>query len=264
MSAEPLASIEEPLRVVSSRVMASHGRAALDSGMPWREPLRQNDSLADRVGYAYERTLKDKLAAAASAAALLAQQVGDAQAEHDESIEEAVERAEQMLGDFVEFVQIEMRGGIQVARRHLDLRLLCERVLDALQRRNPGLAVELARGSRIEGRWDPARIEMLLSKLVLNAHEHGVEDRVARVRLEGSPDQAVIEVWNAAPVLDDVLMRRLFEPFVCGPSARSHGSKGLGLGLYLSRAIARAHGGRIEVGSDKHSGTTFRATLSRE
>jgi signal transduction histidine kinase len=264
MNAETRASLEDPLRVVSSRFMASHNGAALDSGPQRREPLRHNDGLADRVGQAYEGTLRDKLASVASTAALLRQQVSDAQAEHAESIEEAVERAEQMLGDFVEFVQIEMRGGIQITRRRFDLRLMCERVLDALQRGHPDLAVELVRGPRIEGQWDPARMEMLLSKLVVNAHEHGAGGRVVRVRLEASPDHAVIEVWNAGPVLDDVLMRRLFEPFVCGPSARSQGPKGLGLGLYLSRAIARAHGGRIEVGSDKHSGTTFRATLPRE
>jgi signal transduction histidine kinase len=264
MNLESRPSIEEPVRVVSSRFMASHNGAALDSTLQRREPLRHNEGLADRVGQAYERTLKDKLATAASAAGLLRQQVSDAQAEHASSIEAAVERAEHMLGDFVEFVQVEMRGGIQVTRRRFDLRLMCERVLDALQRGHPDLAVELVRGPRIEGQWDPARMEMLLSKLVLNAYEHGVGGRAARVRLEALPDHAVIEVWNAGPVLDDVLMRRLFEPFVCGPSARAQGAKGLGLGLYLSRAIARAHGGRIEVGSDKHSGTTFRATLPRE
>ena len=120
------------------------------------------------------------------------------------------------------------------------------------------------RGPRVDGLWDPGRIETLLSKLVVNVSDHGIGERGARVRLEALPDHAVIEVWNAGPVLDDVLMRRLFEPFVCGPSSRSQRAKGLGLGLYLARAIARAHGGRIEVHSEKHEGTTFRATLSRE
>jgi signal transduction histidine kinase len=229
-----------------------------------REPPRQDGGLADRVRQAYERTLRDKLATVASTTALLGDQLSDAQAEHAGSIADAVERVDQMLGDFVEFVQIEMRGGIQVTRRRVDLRLLCERVLDALERGNPHFAVELARGPRVEGQWDPARIEVLLSKLVLNAFEHGAGAQAVRVRLDAQRDHVVIEVWNAGPVLDDVLMRRLFEPFVCGPSARAQGPKGLGLGLYLSRAIARAHGGRIEVESDRHGGTTFRATLPRE
>jgi len=264
MKAQIRAPLEGPWRAVSSRVMASQNGTALDSGTLRREPVRHNDSLADRVGQAYERALSDMLAAAASAAALLREQVSDAHAGQAGSIEEAVERAQQMLADFVDFVQVEMRGGIQVTRRRFDLRLMCERVLDALQRRHPDLSVELTRGPRIEGQWDPARMEMLLSKLVVNAYEHGAGGRGVRVRLEALPEHAIIEVWNSGPVLDEVLMRRLFEPFVCGPSARSQGLKGLGLGLYLSRAIARAHGGRIEVGSDKHSGTTFRTTLPLE
>ena len=91
---------------------------------------------------------------------------------------------------------------------------------------------------------------------------HRTRWRRLRAAVIASP--ALSAAPPAPPVLDDVLMRRLFEPFVCGPSARSQGLKGLGLGLYLSRAIARAHGGRIEVGSDKHSGTTFRTTLPLE
>jgi signal transduction histidine kinase len=117
------------------------------------------------------------------------------------------------------------------------------------------------RSPRVDGQWDPDRVEAMLSRLVLNAFEHGAGGRGVRVGLEAAPHHATLEVWNAGPVIDDVLMRRMFEPFARGPFAKAE--SGLGLGLYLVRAIARAHGGRIEVKSDAREGTAFRVILPR-
>jgi signal transduction histidine kinase len=243
--------------------MASQNRAALESGRLPLEAPKANDGLAERVRQAYERKLREPLATAASITSVLKQQVDEELAREVGRIEEATERTSRMLGEFVEFVQNEIGGGIRVARRRLDLRLVCERAVDAIQRGHPFHAIEFVRAPRVEGMWDPDRIEALLSRLVVNAIEHGSHARGVRVRLEATTDQAVLEVWNAGPVIDEVLMRRLFEPFVCGPSSRAEGPRGMGLGLYLARAIARAHGGRIEVQSDARDGTAFRVFLPR-
>jgi signal transduction histidine kinase len=240
--------------------MASQDQAARDSG-PLPLQSRPSDGLADRVYEAHARTLRPSLAAIAAAAAVLRHQASEADATHLDRIAEATARSTQMLADFAEFVQCELGGGIRVARRAVDLRLVCERAVDAIQRSHPLQAVELQRAPRLDGQWDPDRIEALLSRLVLNAFEHGTGRRGVRVRLEAAPHHAILEVWNAGPVIDDVLMRRMFEPFARGPFARAE--SGLGLGLYLARAIARAHDGRIEVKSDVREGTTFRVILAR-
>jgi signal transduction histidine kinase len=243
--------------------MASQIHAAVEPARAPADVPRPNEALADRVRQAYEAKLREPLATLTAVAGALKQQVRDENAPDVALMEEAAERADRMLGDFVEFVQSEIGGGLRISRRPVDLRLVCERAVDAIQRSRPYHAIEFVRAPRIEGRWDPDRIEMLLSKLVHNALEHGATARGVRVRLEDAGDHAVLEVWNSGPVLDDVLMRRLFEPFVCGPSTRGDGPPGLGLGLYLARAIARAHGGRIEVKSDARDGTRFRAFLPR-
>jgi signal transduction histidine kinase len=243
--------------------MASQNRAALESGRLPLESSRVSDGLAERVRQAYERKLREPLATVASITSILKQQVDEGLAPDVSLIEEATERTDRMLAEFVDFVQSEIGGGIRVVRRRLDLRLICERAVDAIQRGHPYHAIEFARAPRIEGMWDPDRIEALLSRLVINAIEHGSSARGVRVRLEAAPEHAMLEVWNAGPVIDEVLMRRLFEPFVCGPSSRAEGPRGMGLGLYLARAIARAHGGRIEVQSDARDGTAFRVFLPR-
>jgi signal transduction histidine kinase len=240
--------------------MASQDQAARDSG-PLPLESRPGDGLADRVFEAHERTLRPSLASIAAAAGVLRHQASAADAKHLDRIVEATARSSQMLSDFAEFVQCELGCGVRLTRRPVDLRVVCERAVDAIQRSHPFHAVEFLRAPRVDGQWDPDRIEALLSKLVLNAFQHGTGGRGARVRLEAAPHHAILEVWNAGPVIDDVLMRRMFEPFARGPFGAAE--PGLGLGLYLAREIARAHDGRIEVRSDVREGTTFRVVLSR-
>ena len=152
---------------------------------------------------------------------------------------------------------------MQVRRRRVDLRLLCERFLDAFQTRHPDRAIALVSRASIEGPWDPDLVVSLLSHLVANAVEHGFPNKVVRIVVRDVDDSAVIEVTNLGPALDQEVMGRLFEPFNCGPS-KHRGSEGLGLGLFLASEIARAHSGGIDAFSDPVKGTTtFRVTLPR-
>jgi two-component system OmpR family sensor kinase len=61
-----------------------------------------------------------------------------------------------------------------------------------------------------------------------------------------------VSVKDQGPGIPPELMPRLFERFAKGP-----GSKGLGLGLYLVRSIAEAHGGSLTVQSEPGKGTLF-------
>jgi signal transduction histidine kinase len=73
-------------------------------------------------------------------------------------------------------------------------------------------------------------------------------------------EQAIVDVHNCGGIPKEVLPR-LFEPFRSG---RQYGSRGggLGLGLFIARAIARAHGGSLEVDSSNDA-TTFQLVLPR-
>ncbi len=71
-----------------------------------------------------------------------------------------------------------------------------------------------------------------------------------------------MDVHNHGPVIPEQLQVRLFDPFRRGTrDSRTKTTDGLGLGLYISRAIALAHGGEIEVRSNPDEGTTFTVRL---
>jgi signal transduction histidine kinase len=81
-----------------------------------------------------------------------------------------------------------------------------------------------------------------------------------RVRVESAGEEVHIAVTNDGPAIPSPLAAELFEPFRRG-SEPGDGS-GLGLGLFIAREIARAHGGTVALRSDD-AGTTFTLRLPR-
>jgi signal transduction histidine kinase len=222
------------------------------------------DDLEDRLQQAFERKLIEPVDEMVESASYLEEQVGPAQVERVRALGAAAKRQATMLRGLLAFMTTTLGRGVRIERRSVDLRLLCERVIDAIQGERPDRSIALAPGPGVEGQWDPDCIVTLLSNLITNAVEHGAARKTVRVRVQAAGEWAFLEVTSAGPALDDDVLSHLFEPFACGGPRRSDGYEGLGLGLYLSGEIARAHGGRIEVRTDAPKGTTFRVALPRD
>src|SRR5678815_1794553 len=74
-------------------------------------------------------------------------------------------------------------------------------------------------------------------------------------------DDAVLEVRDHGPGVAPEDMGRIFDRFERASSVRHHG--GFGLGLYVAREIARAHGGAIAVENAEGGGARFTVRLPR-
>lgn len=223
-----------------------------------RQSLLSRELLA-RLDDALEQRMREPFSSIRTMTAVLSD------ARHAQQLTEigkAAERGEAMLKDILDFLR-SAAGGVSIVRRRVDLKVLCERLVDAIHVKNPDRAMLFTSDSRVEGQWDPERMAVLVSKLVLNAIEHGPAWPAIRIELRGTPDEAALVVWNAGAIVDAEPPHRLFDPFVCGRLRRTGSSEGLGLGLFLAREIARAHGGRIDVQSSESDGTTFRLTVPR-
>jgi sigma-B regulation protein RsbU (phosphoserine phosphatase) len=110
-------------------------------------------------------------------------------------------------------------------------------------------------------RCDPVRLGQLTSNLLGNALTHGAAD--TPVRLRAFTDDGVLEisVTNGGKQIPAAALERLFQPFFRGEVRRSQ--QGLGLGLYISSEIAKAHGGTLTVqSSEQETRFTFRMPLS--
>jgi signal transduction histidine kinase len=99
-----------------------------------------------------------------------------------------------------------------------------------------------------------------ISNLASNAVQHGTPGSPVNIRVTGDAERVAVEVNNKGAIPAEILPR-IFEPFRSGRHYGSRG-EGLGLGLFIAHAIARAHGGALEVASSGDD-TTFRLVLPR-
>ena len=111
--------------------------------------------------------------------------------------------------------------------------------------------------------WDQNRIEQVVANLVQNAAKHGPEGSAIEIRVLRERAVAVrVSVRDEGPGIAPEHRERVFERYYQAPSDRT--SSGLGLGLYISREIVAAHGGRIWIESEPGRGATFIFTLPTE
>jgi hypothetical protein len=154
---------------------------------------------------------------------------------------------------------------IATGRLHLDiepveLRQATAHLLDSLRDAadKAGSPLSLHGDGPLEGQWDRVRIDQLLMNLLANAIKYGAGSPIdVSLRREG--DEAVVEVRDRGPGIAPKDMQRIFERFERATSMRNYG--GFGLGLYVAREIARAHGGSIQVENAADGGARFTARL---
>jgi two-component system OmpR family sensor kinase len=98
---------------------------------------------------------------------------------------------------------------------------------------------------------DAGRLAQAVANLVANARTHTPAGTAVTLRLELEPGSACVRlsVTDTGPGLDPDLADRAFERFVRGGRGRPRASGSTGLGLAITRAVAEAHGGRVELES---------------
>jgi signal transduction histidine kinase len=105
--------------------------------------------------------------------------------------------------------------------------------------------------------WDAEAVRRALLSLLDNAVTHGRERGCVTVTAAAEPDLVRLAVSDDGPGIARRDRRRLFGRFVRGDGA----VEGTGLGLYLAEQVALAHGGRIDLETEKGRGSTFSLVL---
>lgn len=114
---------------------------------------------------------------------------------------------------------------------------------------------------RLDCRCDRYRVEQVLTNLLANASKYGAGKPIL-VAVSASPQEARVAVRDHGMGIQPEDLQRIFGKFERGKDAIAR-HKGLGLGLFVSRDLVEAHGGRIEVESQPGKGATFTIHLPR-
>jgi signal transduction histidine kinase len=108
---------------------------------------------------------------------------------------------------------------------------------------------------------DRARVRLLLRNLVDNALRHGAEsEQPPRVATALTPAAVQLVVRDFGPGMDDSQLRHAAEAFYRADAARLRSTGGVGLGLYLCRLVAEAHGGTLSL-RNAHPGLEITVAL---
>ncbi|HZH16142.1 MAG TPA: ATP-binding protein [Archangium sp.] len=135
-------------------------------------------------------------------------------------------------------------------------REVLERLTEVLER--AGCEVHLEARAPVHGRWDAHRLDQVLVNLLTNAAKYGAGHPV-HVRVEEAGGFARLTVRDEGIGIPPEALPRLFGRFERAVSDRQYG--GLGLGLYISRQLVEAMGGRVGVDSRLGEGATFTVEL---
>ena len=155
---------------------------------------------------------------------------------------------------------LDLSRPFNLAPEPVDLRELCDDVVARLadSRQLGGVEVKVDGAASASGQ--PLRLRQVVFNLIKNAVEasgSGARARGVPVKLGPGPEPASVEVAvaDSGPGIKPEASGRLFEPFFTTKPA------GTGLGLAVSRAIARAHGGDILAGASALGGALFTLRL---
>jgi PAS domain S-box-containing protein len=177
-----------------------------------------------------------------------------------QAVARAVDRIQHIVDDLLDLSREREGAGISVEPRPTDLGLVCQRIVDDMRTRAADRQVTIDCAADGNGAWDEHRVLQAIGNLTSNAVQHGKPGTPVHLRLTGDAQRVAVEVQNEGAIPPDVLPH-IFEPFRSG---HHHGARGqgLGLGLFIARAIAVGHGGALEVDSGNER-TTFRLVLPR-
>jgi PAS domain S-box-containing protein len=177
-----------------------------------------------------------------------------------DAAERQVERLDKLVSALLDVTRIVGRR-VVLEPHDCDLAQLAREVVERArsEAEKAGCELTLEAPAPVVGRWDPLRIDQVLTNLLSNALRHGA-GRPVEIVVDVVDDEAVrLVVRDHGEGIPREQMPLLFGRFQRGRGRTGQG--GLGLGLFISRHIIEAHGGAIKVASEPGRGTTFTVEL---
>ena len=170
----------------------------------------------------------------------------------------AAQRMSGLIDNVLDFARGRLGGGLGLERTTQPMGPELTHVIDELRVAYPERRIEIDFTLNAPVTCDTRRIAQLFSNLLGNALTHGGEDKSIRVAAASRDGVFTLSVANSGPPIPAAALPHLFQPFYRGKVRSS--LQGLGLGLFISSEIARAHGGRLEVASSAAE-TSFTLTI---
>ncbi|MGE8389901.1 MAG: ATP-binding protein [Pseudomonas sp.] len=227
------------------------------------EKSQQRAFFAEQMVAIASHDLKNPLTAIKMATDLLAR--GERSSRDTEllgHIRQSSERAQRMIADLLDLALARVGRGIGITRRAVDLHQVIERSVNELRVAFPQAKLIHVQVGAGLAEVDADRMDQLVGNLVANSVAYGDLGQPITVTsfLEG--EMALLTVHNEGPAIPESSLGNLFEPMT-RVSELDTDLRSVGLGLFIVREIAKAHGGDVVVSSTNERGTSFCVSFGR-
>lgn len=178
-----------------------------------------------------------------------------------ESTDEQFERFLKLVENLLDVSRI-TADRLVLSKEHFNLSDLTSDILEkySSEFKNLGYIVSANIEKNISGYWDKTRIEQIFTNLISNAIKYGLGNPLSfDLHLDKSRNVAIFSVRDNGIGIEKENLEKIFNRFERVAPLGSFG--GLGLGLYISKNLAQAHGGNIAVESIPEQGSTFTCSL---
>ena len=179
--------------------------------------------------------------------------------EKKESVRAEIVEMEEIIGTLLEAERLNSRHAA-LSRSDVLVGAFVEQLVDVyFDRDRERIGVDIA-DDALEASFDPVRVALLLKNLVGNALRYSGDGPVC-IRASKDGDDLLLSVEDRGPGLSPDQQANLGEPFYRGDPSRTRETGGYGLGLYLAKLVAEAHGGSLAVDTGYEGGARLVARL---
>jgi signal transduction histidine kinase len=222
------------------------------------DQLRAVDAMKDDLVSLLVHDLRNPLAGIMGFLGMLAEDVTDQdlRSQADMALE-ASSRLREILEDILSVRMLES-GNIVLRREWVEARRLVSDAIGSVSGAARARQVEISAvidRSDIAIQADRKLVRRAIENLLSNAVKYSPSGSVVRVAVRPSGDEVQIEVADRGQGIPNNLKEQLFQKFGSVESARGEARRGVGLGLYLVKLVATAHGGRTLVRDRRGGGT---------
>lgn len=178
--------------------------------------------------------------------------------------EKNIDRMTSLLEDLDSISKIES-GAMIIEMETVDIVELSSEIAENLDRKakDANVQFKIREEEEFNVLCDPNKIGQVLSNLLVNSINYGVENGKTVVRFYDMGDNILIEVADDGIGINEEDLLRIYERFYRVDKSRSRHAGGSGLGLSIVKHIVEAHGGNLHVRSTLGTGTTFSFTLQK-
>ncbi|MDO9361260.1 MAG: HAMP domain-containing sensor histidine kinase [Polaromonas sp.] len=171
-----------------------------------------------------------------------------------------------MVSDLLEYSRKRLGGAMPHVPEAGDMGEIVQAAVHDSRLANPDCDFDLQLQGDLNGRFDRVRMQQVVTNLLANAAQYRAPATRVAVDVAGEDGKLLVVVRNLGRPIPAESIKTIFSALVQLPmegDAAGRPSTSMGLGLYVAREIAVAHGGSIDVTSGAPQGTVFTVTIPR-